>query len=124
MAKRQDVTRNRATRRCVFPRPNRVGRDDECLRVLLTLINIHKPRDRSNYERFRHHRGTFRPSVEVGRCVHKLNRSAGGSESGTCDCNGAVCQILIVQTGLGAAKRKCHEPLVRRRGEADSAELS
>ena len=33
----------------------------------MTLLNIHKPRDRSHYERFRHYHNTFYRSVEVGR---------------------------------------------------------
>ena len=32
----------------------------------MTLLNIHKPRDRSHYERFRHFHETFYRSVEVG----------------------------------------------------------
>ena len=32
----------------------------------MTLLNIHKPRDRSHYERFRHYHETFYRSVEVG----------------------------------------------------------
>ncbi len=33
---------------------------------MVTLLNIHKPRDRSHYERFRHYHETFYRSVEVG----------------------------------------------------------
>ena len=33
---------------------------------MLTLLNVHKPRDRSHYERFRHYHETFYRSVEVG----------------------------------------------------------
>ena len=33
---------------------------------MVTLFNIHKPRDRSHYERFRHYHETFYRSVEVG----------------------------------------------------------
>jgi hypothetical protein len=33
---------------------------------VVTLLNIHKPRDRSHYERFRHYHETFYRSVEVG----------------------------------------------------------
>ena len=32
---------------------------------MVTLLNIHKPRDRSHYERFRHYHETFYRSVEV-----------------------------------------------------------
>ena len=33
--------------------------------LVVTLLNIHKPRDRSHYERFRHYHDTFYRSVEV-----------------------------------------------------------
>ena len=45
---------------------SRVGRDDARPGLVLTLFNIHKPRDRSHYERFRHYHETFYRSVEVG----------------------------------------------------------
>jgi superfamily II DNA or RNA helicase len=45
---------------------SRVGRDDERPGLVVTLLNIHKPRDRSHYERFRHYHETFYGSVEVG----------------------------------------------------------
>ena len=44
---------------------SRVGRDDERPGLVVTLLNIHKPRDRSHYERFRHYHETFYRSVEV-----------------------------------------------------------
>jgi hypothetical protein len=44
---------------------SRVGRDDEGPGLVVTLLNIHKPRDRSHYERFRHYHETFYRSVEV-----------------------------------------------------------
>lgn len=45
---------------------SRVGRDDARPGLVITLLNIHKPRDRSHYERFRHYHETFYRSVEVG----------------------------------------------------------
>jgi hypothetical protein len=45
---------------------SRVGRDDARPGLVVTLFNIHKPRDRSHYERFRHYHETFYRSVEVG----------------------------------------------------------
>ncbi len=45
---------------------SRVGRDDRWPGLVVTLFNIHKPRDRSHYERFRHNHETFYRSVEVG----------------------------------------------------------
>ncbi len=45
---------------------SRVGRDYERPGLVVTLLNFHKPRDRSHYERFRHYHETFYRSVEVG----------------------------------------------------------
>ena len=44
---------------------SRVGRDVTRPGLVVTLLNIHKPRDRSHYERFRHYHETFYRSVEV-----------------------------------------------------------
>lgn len=44
---------------------SRVGRDRHRPGLVLTLLNVHKPRDRSHYERFRHYHETFYRSVEV-----------------------------------------------------------
>ena len=43
---------------------SRVGRDSDRPGLVVTLLNIHKPRDRSHYERFRHYHETFYRSVE------------------------------------------------------------
>lgn len=45
---------------------SRVGRDDRRPGLVVTLLNLHKPRDRSHYERFRHYHDTFYRAVEVG----------------------------------------------------------
>jgi hypothetical protein len=45
---------------------SRVGRRDDSPGLVVTLFNIHKPRDRSHYERFCHYHETFYRSVEVG----------------------------------------------------------
>jgi hypothetical protein len=45
---------------------SRVGRDDRRPGLVVTVLNIHKPRDRSHYERFRHYHETFYRAVEVG----------------------------------------------------------
>jgi hypothetical protein len=45
---------------------SRVGRRDDAPGLVVTLLNIHKPRDRSHYERFCHYHETFYRSVEVG----------------------------------------------------------
>ncbi len=44
---------------------SRVGRDDQRPGLVVALLNFHKPRDRSHYERFRHYHETFYRSVEV-----------------------------------------------------------
>ena len=44
---------------------SRVGRRNEWPGLVVTLLNAHKPRDRSHYERFRHYHETFYRSVEV-----------------------------------------------------------
>ncbi len=44
---------------------SRVGRREDRPGLVVTLLNIHKPRDRSHYERFRHYHETFYRSVEV-----------------------------------------------------------
>ena len=45
---------------------SRVGRDDARPGLVITLLNVHKPRDRSHYERFRHYHETFYRWVEAG----------------------------------------------------------
>jgi len=45
---------------------SRIGRDDTRPGLVVTLLSIHKPRDRSHYERFRHYHETFYRTVEVG----------------------------------------------------------
>jgi hypothetical protein len=44
---------------------SRVGRDPSRPGLVVTLFNVHKPRDRSHYERFRHFHESFYRSVEV-----------------------------------------------------------
>ncbi len=44
---------------------SRVGRDDARPGLVVTLYNVHRPRDRSHYEGFRHYHETFYRSVEV-----------------------------------------------------------
>ncbi|PDW01326.1 DISARM system helicase DrmA [Candidatus Viridilinea mediisalina] len=44
---------------------SRVGRDANRPGLVVTLLNAHKPRDRSHYERFRHYHETFYRSVEA-----------------------------------------------------------
>jgi hypothetical protein len=44
---------------------SRVGRDDERPGLVVTLLNVHKPRDRSHYERFAAYHETFYRAVEA-----------------------------------------------------------
>lgn len=44
---------------------SRVGRDDERPGLVITLLNIHRPRDRSHYERFQAWHNTFYRAVEA-----------------------------------------------------------
>ena len=44
---------------------SRVGRTNDKPGLVVTLLNVHKPRDRSHYERFRHYHETFYRSVEA-----------------------------------------------------------
>src|SRR5436309_1190424 len=44
---------------------SRVGRDDQRPGLVVTLVNVHKPRDRSHYERFESYHATFYRSVEA-----------------------------------------------------------
>jgi hypothetical protein len=45
---------------------SRIGRDDKKPGLVVTILNTHKPRDRSHYERFCHYHETFYRTVEVG----------------------------------------------------------
>jgi hypothetical protein len=44
---------------------SRVGRDPKRPGLVITLLNIHKPRDRSHYERFGYYHATFYRAVEA-----------------------------------------------------------
>ena len=44
---------------------SRVGRDENRPGLVVTIYNVHKPRDRSHYERFEIYHETFYRSVEV-----------------------------------------------------------
>lgn len=44
---------------------SRVGRDPQHPGLIITLLNVHKPRDRSHYERFETYHATFYRSVEA-----------------------------------------------------------
>jgi hypothetical protein len=44
---------------------SRVGRDEKWPGLVVTLLNVHRPRDRSHYERFEAYHATFYRSVEA-----------------------------------------------------------
>jgi hypothetical protein len=44
---------------------SRVGRDDQRPGLVITLLNVHRPRDRSHYERFKHWHTIFYRAVEA-----------------------------------------------------------
>lgn len=44
---------------------SRVGRDPKLPGLVVSIFNVHKPRDRSHYERFAHYHETFYRSVEA-----------------------------------------------------------
>ncbi|MEI6427487.1 MAG: DISARM system helicase DrmA, partial [Pseudanabaena sp. ELA607] len=44
---------------------SRVGRDDKRPGLVITLLNVHRPRDRSHYERFKHWHTIFYRAVEA-----------------------------------------------------------
>src|SRR5947209_19698524 len=43
---------------------SRIGRDHERPGLVVTILNVHKPRDRSHYERFAYYHQTFYRSVD------------------------------------------------------------
>ena len=62
---------------------SRVGRAESAPGLVVTLLNIHKPRDRSHYERFRHFHETFYRSVEVGSVTPFAARALDRGFAGT-----------------------------------------
>ena len=62
---------------------SRVGRAERRPGLVVALYNVHKPRDRSHYERFRHYHETFYRSVEVSSATpfaaRALDRGFGGA---------------------------------------------
>ena len=57
---------------------SRVGRDHERPGLVVTILNVHKPRrDRSHYERFAYYHQTFYRSVEATSITPFSPRAAG-----------------------------------------------
>ena len=59
---------------------SRVGRSSAAPGLVITLLNVGKPRDRSHFERFRHFHETFYRAVEVGS-VHPVLSTRPGSRA-------------------------------------------
>ncbi len=99
--------------------------------LVVTLLNIHKPRDRSHYERFRHYHETFYRSVEVASVTpfsaRALDRGFAGALVGLGTARGGsrrsrrregVEQIAAVRRSSSAgsstssSSASAHQPLV------------
>ena len=67
---------------------SRVGRDQTRPGLILTLLNIHKPRDRSHYERFENYHASFYRGVEATSVTpfspRALDRALPGALVGFC----------------------------------------
>ena len=74
---------------------SRVGRDDKRPGLVVTLLNIHKPRDRSHYERFRHYHETFYRAVEVSSVTPFSARALDRGFSGALVAMARHCNPLL-----------------------------
>lgn len=83
---------------------SRVGRDDKRPGLVVTLLNIHKPRDRSHYERFRHYHETFYRSVEVASVTPFSARALAPGGTWTISTGNASCtdQKITVVDSFGS----------------------
>ncbi|HEY7326591.1 MAG TPA: DISARM system helicase DrmA [Gemmataceae bacterium] len=79
---------------------SRVGRDHERPGLVITILNVHKPRDRSHYERFAYYHQTFYRSVEATSATPFSPRALDRGLAGT----------LVALARLG------HSPLTPPRG--------
>jgi len=112
---------------------SRVGRDDRRPGLVVTLLNVHKPRDRSHYENFRHYHETFYRSVEAGSVTpfsaRALDRGFAGamvalarhSDARLAPPKGAE-QIEAVRAELEAELLKAFGERLRRQPFEDEAE--
>ena len=87
---------------------SRVGRVDEKPGLVVTLLNVHKPRDRSHYERFRHYHETFYRSVEVSSVTpfsaRALDRGLAGAMVGLARHSDAILTPSRGVEALAAAR--------------------
>jgi hypothetical protein len=112
---------------------SRVGRTDDRPGLIVTLLNFHKPRDRSHYERFRHYHESFYRSVEVGSVTpfsaRALDRGFAGAlvglarhvESRLTPPSGAE-RVVEVRTSLERQLLDAFLDRVRQQSFADDAE--
>lgn len=67
---------------------SRVGRDPQRPGLIVTLLNVHKPRDRSHYERFKNYHASFYRGVEATSVTpfspRALDRALPGALVGLC----------------------------------------
>jgi hypothetical protein len=67
---------------------SRVGRDPQRPGLIVTLLNVHKPRDRSHYERFENYHASFYRGVEATSVTpfspRALDRALPGALVGLC----------------------------------------
>ena len=112
---------------------SRVGRDDARPGLVVTLLNVHKPRDRSHYERFRHYHETFYRSVEATSVTpfsaRALDRGFAGAmvalarhHAATLSPAGGVAQLAHVRTALEAYLVRVFQQRVRQQEFADPNE--
>ena len=112
---------------------SRVGRSDQRPGLVVTLLNVHKPRDRSHYERFRNYHETFYRSVEVSSVTpfsaRALDRGLAGalvglarhSEHSLAPQNGPEA-LETVRTSIEQALVDCFVERVNQQPFADDAE--
>jgi ATP-dependent helicase YprA (DUF1998 family) len=113
---------------------SRVGRDPDRPGLIVTILNIHKPRDRSHYERFAGYHQTFYRSVEATSVTpfspRALDHGLAGTlialarqESGHDSAQGRrdIAERPRLDFAVAAACRSC--PIARQDGPADAAKL-
>ena len=93
---------------------SRVGRETAKPGLVVTLLNLHKPRDRSHYERFRHYHETFYRSVEAATVTPFSSRALDRGMAGV-----LVAMARHMESALtppvGAGLFEGHAPTLRKR---------
>lgn len=95
---------------------SRVGRDDNRPGLVVTLLSIHKPRDRSHFERFRHYHETFYGSVEVSSATpfsaRALDRGFAGAMLGLARHSLPTLTPALGAENIGSVRRSLEEVLL------------